>query len=102
MEKNTKEFNEGFGLLNFKVYEEAISLFQQDIKQNPQNLASYHNIGLAKTYLGIDKQDKALLQSAIQHLEKAIKIAEELNHQNGFPIAEANLKWAKEELSKLK
>lgn len=102
MEENTEEFNQGIGLLNFKVYEEAINLFQQDLEQNPKNLASYHNIGLAQTYLGIDKQDKNLLQSAIQHLEKAIAIAEELKYKNGYPIAEANLKWATEELAKLK
>lgn len=77
-------------------------MFQQDIEQNPNNLASYHNIGLAKTYLGIDKQDKALLQSAIEHLEKAIAIANELNYKDGYPIAETNLKWAAEELAKLK
>ncbi len=101
MKDNTEEFNQGLGLLNFKVYEDAISLFQQDIEQNPNNLASYHNIGLAQTYLGIDKQDKGLLQSAIQYLEKAIAIARGLNYKDGYPIAETNLKWATEELAKL-
>lgn len=102
MEENTEEFNQAVGLLNFKVYEGAINLFQQDLEQNPKNLASYHNIGLAKTYLGIDKQDKDLLQSAIEHLEKAIAIANELNYKGGYPFAETNLKWATEELAKLK
>ncbi|MBS1759376.1 MAG: hypothetical protein JST23_04555 [Bacteroidetes bacterium] len=102
MEENTEEFNQGIGLLNFKVYEGAISLFQQDLEQNPKNLASCHNIGLAQTYLGIDKQDKYLLQSAIQNLEKAIAIANELNYKDGYPIAKVNLKWAIEELAKLK
>ena len=101
MEDNAKEFNQGVGLLNFKAYEGAISLFHRDLEQNPNNLASYHNIGLAQTYLGIDNQDKGLLQSAIQHLEKAIAIAKELNYKDGYPIAEANLKWATEELAKL-
>ncbi|MBS0646406.1 MAG: hypothetical protein JSR97_07415 [Verrucomicrobia bacterium] len=101
MEDNTEEFKQGVSLLNFKVYEGAIDLFQQDIEQNPSNLASYHNIGLAQTYLGIDKKDKGLLQSAIQHLEKAIAIANELNYKDGYPIAEANLNWATEELAKL-
>ena len=101
MEDNTEEFNQGIGMLTLKVYEGAISLFQQEIEQNPNNLAAYHNIGLAQTYLGIDKQDKGLLQSAIQHLEKAIAIAKELNYKDGYPIAEANLKWAIEELAKL-
>lgn len=101
MVQNTEKFNQGLGLLNFEAYEEAIKCFQQDIKQNPNNLASYHNIGLAETHLGIDKQDKELLKSAIQNLEKAIKIAKELNY-NGYPIAEANLEWAKDELAKLK
>ena len=102
MDENSAAFNQAIGLLDFKVYEGAISLFQQDIEQNPNNLASHHNIGLAKTYLGIDKQDKALLQSAIEHLEKAIAIANELNYKDGYPIAETNLKWATEELAKLK
>jgi tetratricopeptide (TPR) repeat protein len=102
MDENSEEFNQGIGLLNFQVYEGAINLFQQDIEQNPNNLASYHNIGLAKTYLGVDKKDKAMLQSAIEHLEKAIAIANELNYTDGYPIAETNLKWATEELAKLK
>ena len=101
MNKNSEQFNQAVGLLNFKVYEEAIKLLEQDIKQNPDNFASYHNIGLAQTYLGIDKQDKCLLQSAIQNLEKAIQIVKGLNNKDGYPTAEVNLKWAMEELEKL-
>jgi tetratricopeptide (TPR) repeat protein len=101
MEEITKEFNQGFDLLNSKDYESAISLFQQDLGQNPDNFASYNNIGLSQTYLRIDIRDKVLIESAIQHFKKAIAIADELNYQNGYPIAEVNLKWAFDELSKL-
>ena len=101
MRDNIEEFNQGVSLLNSKDYDGAISLFRQDLEKNPKNLASYHNIGLAQTFLGIEKQDKGLLLSAIQHIEKAIAIAKELNYEDGYPIAEANLKWSTEKLAEL-
>ena len=101
MENVTEEFEQGNGLLNFKVYEGAISLFKKDLEKNPKNLASYHNIGLAETYLGVDKKNIDILKSAIEHLEKAIEIAKEINYKDGYLFAETNLKWAKAELEKL-
>jgi tetratricopeptide (TPR) repeat protein len=100
--EQTENFKQAFGLLNFKVYEQAISLFQSDLKENPLNLASYHNIGLAQIYLGIDRQNPELLKEAIKNLEKAIEISKNLHYENGYPSAEANLTWAKEELAKFK
>lgn len=47
MEEKTEEFNQGIGLLKFKVYEGAIDLSQQDLEQSSKNLASFHNIGIA-------------------------------------------------------
>ena len=102
MENNLKEFNRGLELLVQKKYEEAIEIFKKDISLNPENLESYNNIGVAQTYLGIINQDMNLLTSDIQHFEKAIAIAKEFNYKDGYPSAENNLKWAKDELFKLK
>lgn len=98
MKENTEEFNQGFGLLNFDVNEGTINLFQQDLEKNSNSPASYHSIGLAQTYLGIQKQGSKLQQLAIQNLEKAISIAKELNHNGGYTIANENLRWTNEEL----
>ena len=65
-----------------------------------QDPTTYNNIGVAQTNLGIRQKDKPLLESAIQHFQKAIAIAK-LNPGMSYPIAEKNLKWAREELSKL-
>jgi len=101
MQENSEQFEEAVELLNFKVYEQAIRLFQQDLEENPQNLASFHNIGLAQTYLGVDQKSVALLRAAIDNLEKAVSIAKDKKYESGYPFAEANLKWAKEKLAKL-
>ena len=42
-----------------------------------------------------------MIQAAIENLEKAIAIAKEKQYESGYPIAEVNLNWAKEELAKL-
>lgn len=102
MTHQRENFEQAFGLLNFKVYEQAINLFQNDLKENPLNLASYHNIGLAQIYLGIDRRSTELLKEAIKNLEKAIDISNQRQFNNGYPSAEANLTWAKDELAKLK
>ena len=102
MEKKLNEFNRGLELFSQKKYEEAIEIFRKDINLNPENFESYNNIGVAQTYLGIINQDINLLISAIQHFEKAIVISKQFNSKEGYPNAEKNLKWAKNELSKLK
>jgi len=102
MESSSAAFIHALQLLNSKSYEKAITLFRQDLDENPNNFLSYNNIGVAQTHLGIVKQDKSFLESAIQHFERAIAIANESVPIQTYDICEINLKWAKEELKKLK
>ena len=99
MKKESKEFNKGLKFLKAKSYNEAIDLFRQDLEHNPNNPIAYHNICLAQIFLGINQKEKSLLESAIQQIRKAIIIVES-NPGKTFPIANDNLKWATEELSK--
>ena len=73
---------------------------QANSKLFDQDPTTYNNIGVEQTNLGISQRDKPLLESAIQHFQKAIAITE-LNPGKNYPIAEENLKWARKELSKL-
>uniref|UniRef100_UPI00404AFE67 hypothetical protein n=1 Tax=Flavobacterium sp. TaxID=239 RepID=UPI00404AFE67 len=101
MKQNSKQFDRGLGLLNSKEYNQAINYFLEDLKIDPNNYASYNNIGLAQTYLGIKNKDKNILDLAIKNYQTAIEITKKLEDKVGFPSAEGNLKWAKDELSKL-
>jgi len=88
--------------LETKSYNEAIILFWKDLEQNPNSSIAHNNIGLAQTLLGVDQKDISLLESAIQYFQKAIAFAiVESTPGESYPIANKNLKWAEEELSKL-
>ena len=100
MQAYSKLFNQAVDLLNSKSFSDSIELFKRDLEENPNNPTTYNNIGVAQTHLGIGQKDKPLLESAIQHFLKAIAMSE-LNPGKSYPIAKANLKWAREELSKL-
>jgi len=56
------------------VYEPTINLFQLDIKENPSNFASYHNMALAQTYLGIAKVTGIFWSVQLKNFEKTIEI----------------------------
>jgi len=95
--KMSMEFQMAFGLTNTKCYDAAIELYEEDLKENPKNIASMNNIALCKINQAISRNDKTLLTEAIKILNKAIDIVNhDPNYKYGFPIAEANLKWAKE------
>jgi len=100
MQENSKLFNEAHRLLQLKSYDEAVKLFRQDLKENPDNSITYNNIGVAQTFLGVVNNNKSLLESAIQHFQRAIAIAESTLGES-YPSANKNLNWAKEELNKL-
>ena len=100
MQSNSKLFDQALSLLNSKSYIESIEIFKQDLMENPNEPTTYNNIGFAQANLGITQKDKSLLESAIQHFQKAIAITE-LNPGKSYPIAENNLKWAREELIQL-
>lgn len=95
MENNLKEFNRGLELIAQKKHEVAIEIFRKVINLIPENLESYNNIGVAQTFFGIMNKNIIKLTSAIQHFEKAIAIAKEINQNDGYPSAEKNLIWAK-------
>jgi tetratricopeptide (TPR) repeat protein len=101
MEQNSNQFDKAFGLLNSKAYLQAIELFLEDVKINPKNIASYNNIGIAETYLGIANSDIKLLESAIKNFQIAIDITNELQYKDGYPSAQGNLEWAKNEITKM-
>lgn len=101
MKENSKQFNQAFGLLNSKAYSQSIDLFFEDLKINPKNIASYNNIGLAQTYLGISNGDKHFLELAMKNYQTAIDIAHELQYKGGYPSAQGNLEWAQKEIAKL-
>jgi len=101
MEQNSKQFDKAFGLLNSKAFLKAIDLFLEDLQINPKNIASYNNIGVAKTYLGIANKDINLLESAIKNFQTAIDISNELQSKDGYPSAQRNIEWAKSEITKM-
>ena len=100
MQVNSKLFDQAHNLLNSKSFIESIELFKKDLVENPNKPTTYNYIGFAQANLGITQKDKSLLESAIQHFLKAIAITE-FSPAKSYPIAEANLQWARRELSKL-
>ena len=66
MEEQSENFQIALGLSNFKVFEQAISLFQSDIDENPNYFASYCNMGVAQIHLGLAKKDKEILKQQHQ------------------------------------
>ena len=100
MQANSELFDQAVDLLNSKSFIDSIGLFKRDLEENPNNPTTYNYIGLAQANLGVSMKDNLLLESAIQHFLKAIAMTE-LNPGKNYPIAEENLKWAREELSKL-
>ena len=95
------DFQKAFGLLNVNHYKAAIEYFQQDLNENPNNFASLNNMALAKIHIGIGQANPALLLESIDNLESAIQIFSEVYNYDGYFIAHANLKWAKQEFEKL-
>lgn len=100
-EEMSKQFQMAFGLTNPNSYDSAIKLYEQDLIDNPNNIAAMNNIAMCKINLSIIKQDKSLLPDAILLLKKAIDLVNgDNNYKYGYPIAEANLKWANDLLEK--
>lgn len=96
-EKMSQEFQMAFGLTNTKCYEAAIELYEADLRNNPKNIASLNNLALCKINLAIIHRDKTFLNEAVEILNTAIEIVNnDKNYKYGFPVAEANLKWAQE------
>ena len=100
-EEMSKSFQIAFGYSNGKNYKAAIELYTEDLLENPKNIAAMNNIAVAKINLGISENNKSYIFEAKELLEKTIKIvSEEKDYKHGYPIAEANLKWANELLEK--
>ncbi len=97
----SRSFQMAFGLASGKNYKAAIELYKEDLLENPKNIAAMNNIALAKINLGILESNKSYILEAKELLEKTMKIVNEQNeYKGGYPIAEANLKWAIELLEK--
>jgi len=96
----SKDFQKGLGMLNGKHYKKAIEFFQRDLDKEPDNYASLNNMGLAKSHVSIENNNISLLEEAIENFKQAICLVKNLDNDE-FPIAEANLKWALEEYSKM-
>ena len=100
-EEMSKSFQMAFGCSSGKNYKAAIELYKEDLLQNPKNIAAMNNIAVAKINIGISESNKSYIYEAKEILEKTMEIVnEEKNYKGGYPIAEANLKWANELLEK--
>lgn len=90
-----------FGLSNGKNYKAAIELYEEDLLENPKNIAAMNNIAVAKINLGISESNISYIMEAKEILDETMKIVNGQNeYKGGYPIAEANLKWANELLEK--
>lgn len=95
-------FQRAFGLGSAKRYQEAIKLYEEDLKENPENIASMNKIAVAKIHIALSEESKEELRQEKGYLEKALKIVDESDvyKKSGYPIAEANLNWVNELLKK--
>ncbi len=95
-EEMSKSFQKAFGFANSKNYLAAIKLYEEDLEENPKNIAAMNNIAVAKIHLGINENNSLYLSDAKGLLEKTLEIVRENQDYNyGYPIAEANLEWVK-------
>lgn len=101
-EEMSKSFQMAFGYSNNEYYQQSLPLYEKAMQEDNNNFAALNNMGVAKIYLGIKSKDKSLIEKAILDLKDAIRITREIyNYPDGYPIAEANLAWAEEEMVKL-
>jgi len=73
---------------------QAIKLYDEEIENNPKNMAAFQNRGLCKLKIAIEEKNIEILEDSKVDLKKAIDLAKERG--DNFPIAQANLKWAEE------
>lgn len=90
----SRSFQIAFGYANSGNNLAAIKLYEEDLVENPNNIAAMNNIALAKIHLGISQSNPEYLLQAKELLENAIRIVgKSLEYKHGYPIAEDNLKW---------
>jgi tetratricopeptide (TPR) repeat protein len=100
-EEMSRNFQHAFGIANSGNYKAAIPLYEKAIKEDPKSFAAINNLGLSKIHVAIEEKDVELIKSAIADFKEAIRITKEVYHfEDGYPIAEGNLEWAENELSK--
>ncbi len=87
--------------LNLSYYnkDHAIRLYQRDLQNDPENYASWNNMGYCKISKGGEEKNAELIREGIKNVETALALAAE--HKVNFPIAEANLAEAKQILQKI-
>lgn len=102
-EEMSEDFNHAYSYSSQKKYKQSIPLYDDVILKEPNNWAALHNRGVAKIWLGIENKDLQLINIGIKDIKEAIRITVEVeNYKDGYPLAEGNLKWAEDEISKLK
>ena len=100
-EEMSQSFQYAFGYASNGYYQQSSPLYEKAIKEDKHNFSALNNIAVAKIYISILKKDITLIEEAIKHLKEAIAITKEVyGYPDGFPIAEGNLIWAEDELSK--
>jgi hypothetical protein len=93
-EKMSNTFLEAFGLYNYNK-DEAIRLYDIELKNNPTNTAALNNIGLCKLDLAIKNKSKELLEESKKDFRKGISLLGTIN--SSLPTSlEGNLKIAEE------
>jgi tetratricopeptide (TPR) repeat protein len=101
-EQMSESFKKAFGYANHGFYKQSIKLYEQALEEDKKNFAALNNMAIAKIYVGIQKKDRALVEEAMENLREAIRITkDDYKFDDGYPIAEDNLKWAELEISKL-
>lgn len=97
----SQSFQRAFGYASNGHYRQSIPLYENAIQEDKNNFPAFNNIAVAKIYIGIEEQNVQLIEEAVSNLQTAIDITRNVyKYPNGYPIAETNLVWAEQELSK--
>lgn len=77
----------------------AIPMYEEELRANPNNIAALNNLGVCQIKTAIDSHDRGLCALGISNIERAIDTANQQGRE--YPIAVANLSWAREEFENL-
>jgi|ERR1035437_357829 tetratricopeptide (TPR) repeat protein len=90
----SETFQIAYSLTGFNN-EQAISLYDEELKVHPNNIAAWGNRGLCKFQIAKEKSDKNLLEDSNADFKKAIEIMDKKGYSRPN-IIDANLKLAEE------
>ena len=97
-----RDFKDAVRLSNSLAYKLSIPLYEKAIENDKNNFAALNNIAVAKIIVGVEEKKTGYIEEAIKSLHLSIEITKKVFEFEGYPIAEANLQWAQDELRKMK